>query len=162
MPPLQWPCLSFHMFLLPPSSACLCLIPRPLSPELTSPCSAQLWDRDEGGSAQSLVSGCSGRGRGCSGGGGRGTVVGGGVAGNSSEMSLAQALTSCVLLSEPWNLPQPIHHRGIPSDPGPLPEAWGRAEGGRGLTVSVAETPQLAALQACSVSEQDSRGGRRL
>lgn len=53
--------------------------------------------------------------------------------------------------------PQPIHHCGILSDPGCLPGARGQVEGGRGLTVSMAETPQLAALWACSVSEQGSR-----
>lgn len=122
-------------------SACLCLVPRPLSPELTSSRSAQLWacktEMDLLG-AWALGSGSSDRGRGCK----RGWREGkwGWVAGNSSEVSLAQARTSCVLLSQPWNLPQPIHHRGILSDPGPLPGAWGGGcRGGPGLTVSAME-----------------------
>ena len=57
--------------------------------------------------------------------------------------------------------PQPIHHRGILSDPGPLPGAQGRGEGAEdGL--SACERPQLAALQACTVSAPDSRGWGRL
>lgn len=38
--------------------------PQATSAELTSPCSDQLWDRDEGASAQGLGSGCGDRGRG--------------------------------------------------------------------------------------------------
>lgn len=62
-----------------------------------------------------------------------------------------QALTSCVLSGQPWNLPHPIHHPGIfckaPS------WGWvGEGLGGSGLTVPVPERVQLATLQACLMS----------
>lgn len=45
--------------------------------------------------------------------GGKPKGVEGWAAGNSSEMCLTQALTSCVLSGQPWNLPHLIHHLGI-------------------------------------------------
>lgn len=131
--PLRCHCLSVHKFLLPSQGpACVSAPGHCLLRWIDSvqSCSGQLRDREEGGSAQGLGSSCSGRGRGCRRGGRAGRWGWGWVAGNSSEMSLAQALTSCVLLSWPWNLPQPIHHRGILSDPGPLPGARGAGRGG--------------------------------
>ncbi|KAL0608096.1 hypothetical protein AAY473_024701 [Plecturocebus cupreus] len=59
---------------------------------------------------------------------GEGERGSGGGPGNSSEICLTKALTSCALLSLPWNLPHPIHHCGILSDPDPLPEAHVRED----------------------------------
>lgn len=65
------------------------------------------------------------------------------AAGKSSEMCLTQALTSCVLSGQPWNLPPPsiILASSLPGG--------GRETGGPGLTVPMPERVQLAVLQAC-------------
>lgn len=170
VPPSRWPHLSAQF---PSSKMLVGAIPRPMSPELTTSCSAQLWDQEvrdgytQAGSGPCAPVGALGwdqvparqqrlwerleeEGR------SRMVGLGWEQLGNG----LTQALTSCVLWRRPWILPHSIHHCGILSDPGPLPGAqgWGL---GAGTIVSVAEILQLAALQACLVLEADRLGRRR-
>lgn len=133
-------CLPVRMLLSEQSRLCPAVGLRPQAPDSD-------WNLRLGPSPRPAAV-TSDRGRGCR---GKPKGVEGWAAGNSSEMFLTQALTSCVLSGQPWNLPHPIHHPGIfcktPS------WGWvGGGLGGSGLTVPVPERVQLATLQACLMS----------
>lgn len=133
-------CLPVRMLLSEQSRLCPAVGLRPQAPDSD-------WNLRLGPSPRPAAV-TSDRGRGCR---GKPKGVEGWAAGNSSEMFLTQALTSCVLSGQPWNLPHPIHHPGIfckaPS------WGWvGEGLGGSGLTVPVPERVQLATLQACLMS----------
>lgn len=83
------------------------------------------------------------------------------AAGNSSEMCLIQALTSCVLSGQPWNLPHPIHHPGIVCK-APSWDWIRGGTGGSGPTVAMPERVQLATPQACLMSAIGPLQRRRL